>query len=409
MNALMDDFRERIYELLAEHSIIIFYGAGQLENAKTHFEFLTEFEFLSLYRLQDNLKLIRGLPEILDSRHVLVEGLEENAELFQRLCEQHTASQQLAGDANKCILISMQTRQSVKRILGKNAEGVHFEKITNPALEEMPIQYQQLPLWQVVLEKYHEEKCVSGYDYTHRYEAKEQDFYCKRFIDLVCWKEIRGDSKTKFYLFMYICAVQSTGVINYSAIARQCNITSNTAKYWTAVLEDYEVITLIKPYIHGYSKRLLAGSKLVFNNTALLCYLLQLNLDEVLNSKTTRVKIFANWVMSEMIKLKSNRTINCDAKEIYYWCDSKGRHADLIISTPKLEKEERFCALSIDAMGTENDDGKVKDLIYLDKIAKGACSKLVLIHEGGRSNFKNLVSFVSWRNLQTVFADGVVS
>lgn len=117
-------------------------------------------------------------------------------------------------------------------------------------------------------------------------------------------------------------------LINYSDLARDCDISPNTAKAWLSVLETSYIIKSLYPYYKNFNKRLIKSPKLYFYDSALVCALLNIRTVDELSIHPIRGALFESFVVSEIFKYSFNHN---EVPSIYFWRDVQGHEIDVII------------------------------------------------------------------------------
>lgn len=139
-----------------------------------------------------------------------------------------------------------------------------------------------------------------------------------------------GDLPT-FQRFVQLCAGRTAQLVNYSSLADDCGVSQPTAKAWLGILET-SFLTFRLPAFHAnLRKRLVKMPKLHFYDTGLVCWLLGIRTAEQLRTHPLRGPIFETWVVSEIAKYRTNRG---ETGRLFFYRDSNGAEADLIIEHP---------------------------------------------------------------------------
>lgn len=131
-----------------------------------------------------------------------------------------------------------------------------------------------------------------------------------------------------FQKFMKLCAARIGNVINFSDLARDCDISPKTAQAWISVLEASYIIKLIHPFYKNFSKRLIKSPKLYFIDSGLACYLLGIKTSQDLFLHETRGALFESMIMMELHKFYFNHAENAS---IYFWRTAQGQEIDGVI------------------------------------------------------------------------------
>ena len=139
-----------------------------------------------------------------------------------------------------------------------------------------------------------------------------------------------GDLPT-FQRFVQLCAGRTAQLVNYSSLADDCGISQPTAKAWLGILET-SFLTFRLPAFHAnLRKRLVKMPKLYFYDTGLACWLLGIRTPQQLRAHPLRGPIFETWVVSEIVKYRTNRG---EMGGLSFYRDSNGAEADLIVEHP---------------------------------------------------------------------------
>ncbi len=136
---------------------------------------------------------------------------------------------------------------------------------------------------------------------------------------------------TTFQRFVELCAGRTAQMLNYSALAGDCGITQPTAKAWLSVLETSFVAFRLPAFSGNVRKRLTKMPKLHFHDTGLVCWLLGIRNVEQLRSHPLRGAIFETWVVSEILKHRTNAG---EVGGLYHYRDQSRVEADLVIEHP---------------------------------------------------------------------------
>jgi len=199
---------------------------------------------------------------------------------------------------------------------------------------------------------------------------------------------------TTFQKFLKLCAARIGNLLNYAELARDCDISPNTAKAWISILETSYIIKLLQPYYKNYNKRIIKSPKLYFYDTGLACALLGIKNSEELHSNPIRGALFENLIIMEFFKKYYNAG---QRPEIYFWRDVQGHEIDCVI-------EESFNALipiEIKSSMTIN-PRFFKELIDWQKITGHSEKNMYLVYAGDQDYFRAHGQIISWRNLGNI-------
>ena len=136
---------------------------------------------------------------------------------------------------------------------------------------------------------------------------------------------------TIFQRFVEFCAGRTAQLLNYSSLANDCAISQPSAKSWISILEASFIVFRLPAFHANLRKRLVKMPKLFFYDTGLVCWLLGIRTPEQLRSHPLRGSIFETWVVSEIVKHRTNRG---ETGGLSFYRDSNGAEIDLVIEQP---------------------------------------------------------------------------
>jgi len=164
--------------------------------------------------------------------------------------------------------------------------------------------------------------------------SKESDrcLFYSSYIQTYIQRDIRDLAKVgdemAFLRFLRATAARSAQLLNLSDLARDADISPNTAKSWLSILLATGLIYLLQPYYQNVTKRLIKTPKLYFLDTGLCAYLTEWTSPETLESGAMSGAIFETWIMSEILKSWWH---NGRQAPFYYYRDKDQKEIDLLI------------------------------------------------------------------------------
>ncbi len=167
-----------------------------------------------------------------------------------------------------------------------------------------------------------------------------------------------GDEKA-FVKFLRATAARTGQLVNYTDLARDADISANTAKAWLSILETSGLIYLIEPYYNNRTKRLVKAPKLYFMDTGLCSYLTQWPTPESLEAGAMSGNILETYIMCELLKSYWH---NGKQPPFYFYRDKDQKEIDLLI-------EQGGKIYPIEVKKTSNPDKKaVSNFKTLEKL-----------------------------------------
>ncbi len=157
-----------------------------------------------------------------------------------------------------------------------------------------------------------------------------QDFaknYYQTYIERDVRQLIKIKELSKFQTFIRLCAGRIGTELNASSLANAVGVSSVTINEWLSVLETAYIVFRLPPFHKNIGKRLVKKSKLYFYDTALACFLLNIENESQLASHPLRGELFENMVVLEFYKARYNAG---KAPNTYFYRDQSQREIDLL-------------------------------------------------------------------------------
>ncbi len=200
-----------------------------------------------------------------------------------------------------------------------------------------------------------------------------------------------GDLKT-FQTFLMLCAERVGQNINFTEIGKACQISDQTVKRWIAILEASYIIFTLQPYEKTLSKRFIKSPKLYFYDSGLVCSLLKIKQDELIQHPK-RGNIFESFVIAEIMKQFYNHGQD---PTLYFWKDQQEHEVDCIIHYGR-----HLIAIEIKSSRTANKNF-LTNLSYWKNIAPPAHDKCYVVYGGNKQDISGYKEFVSWQSIATI-------
>lgn len=152
--------------------------------------------------------------------------------------------------------------------------------------------------------------------------------YVQTYIDRDLRDLVRVHSLSSFEKFIRICAARTATVLNLSEVARDSDVSVNTAKEWLSLLEASNQIFLLRPYYRNLTKRLVKAPKLYFLDTGLAAYLTGWRDASTSARGAFSGQLFETFVLGEIIKSYWHRGIE---PRLFYFRTKDKLEIDLLI------------------------------------------------------------------------------
>lgn len=200
-----------------------------------------------------------------------------------------------------------------------------------------------------------------------------------------------GDLVT-FQRFVELCAGRTGQLLNYSALASDCGVSQPTAKAWLSVLETSFIAFRLPAFHSNQRKRLVKMPKLHFYDTGLACWLLGIRSADQLRSHPLRGAIFETWVVSEIVKHRTNGGVTGG---VSFYRDRDGVEADMVI-----EDGGRLVAVEAKAAATASTslfDGAARVRGLLESTDRKVES--VVVYGGDEPQQRSTAALLPWARL----------
>lgn len=164
-------------------------------------------------------------------------------------------------------------------------------------------------------------------------QSIDRDIFYSSYTQTYLQRDVRQltnvGNEMAFLRFLKTTAARTAQLLNYSELARDTDISVNTAKHWISILEASGIIYLLNPYHTNITKRLVKTPKLYFLDTGLCSYLTEWSSPETLEAGAMSGAILETWVITELIKSYWHQG---KTAPFYFYRDKDMKEIDLLIS-----------------------------------------------------------------------------
>lgn len=152
--------------------------------------------------------------------------------------------------------------------------------------------------------------------------------YLKTYLERDVNQLINLKDKNKFNSFIKLLASSTANDYIPEKLANDIGVDKKTISSWTSILEAGDIITLLEPYNEqSMSKRVSKKKRIYFNDTGLVCYLLNISSQRNITNKN-KGKLVETYIFNEIKKSYLNNGVVYDFS---YYRDSNQNEIDLII------------------------------------------------------------------------------
>ena len=182
--------------------------------------------------------------------------------------------------------------------------------------------------------------------------------YVNTYIERDVRKLINIGNTESFKMFMRDVAIRNGKTLNYSDIASDIGVSSNTIKEWISVLVSSRIIYLLEPYKNNKIERLTHMSKIIFMDSGLACFLAGFTSPLELQLSDDSGNYLETYIVSDLIKSYENNGLPLD---ITHFRNKETEEIDLIIS-----KNNKIYPLEIKKTANPNRN-MLKNFSFLEK------------------------------------------
>ena len=130
-----------------------------------------------------------------------------------------------------------------------------------------------------------------------------------------------------FSSFLHVASLSDTEIVQYSNIARDCQISMPTVKEYFQILEDTLLARFLPSYTKRFKRRVIQAPKFYFSDVGVVNFLSRRNKVEM--GSELFGKAFENWVFHE---LTAYNHYSERYAELSYWRLTTGTEVDFIIN-----------------------------------------------------------------------------
>ncbi len=217
--------------------------------------------------------------------------------------------------------------------------------------------------------------------------------YLKTYIERDVRQLTNIGDLTTFQTFIKLCAARVGQLINLTVLGNDAGVSDVTVKRWLSILEASYIAFRVHPYNKSLGKRIVKTAKLYFYDPGLVCYLLQIQ-QEDLASHPNKGNIFESFIISDILKHYYNQGID---PQVYFWRDKTENEVDCII-----QDGQKLIPIEIKAGRTFNTrflDG----LNYWDALAHEKSTQGYIVFGGSSQQARPHRALVSWQSIDELF------
>jgi len=159
-----------------------------------------------------------------------------------------------------------------------------------------------------------------------------RSIWFRSYVQTYLERDVRSVSSIRdlatFRRFMSLVVSRCGQILNRTDLAAPLGVSVPTISEWLNILEITGQIILIPPFFENFGKRLIKSPKLYFVDSGLVCHLLGVESEGMLNKSPFLGPVFEGFVASEIIK---RQTGSGRPRALYYFRDQQGLEVDFIV------------------------------------------------------------------------------
>lgn len=172
------------------------------------------------------------------------------------------------------------------------------------------------------------------------YEAKQPAKLLNAYVADYLKEEVAAEGLVRnlpsFSGFLDAAALCDGEIVNFSNIASDCGVSSNTTKAYFGILED----TLLGRWLPAYRKRpkrrVIRAPKFYFSDVGVVNRLAHRG--DILSGSDLYGKAFENWVFHELSAFRAYRELD---EELSYWRLASGTEVDFVLGDMRIAIEAK--------------------------------------------------------------------
>lgn len=320
------NYSDKIRDLIRFYPVITLCGARQSGKTTLLKETFPEYTYVSL-DLPSTAAMAENNPEEFFSTYpspLIIDEIQYAPGLFRHLKSvidqnRHTMGQYILTGSQKFNLMKEVSDSLAGRSVILDLENLSWQEIRQnkslaPSKETINrlITRGQFPeLWRV--------PDMPSDSFYHSYLSTYLERDVRQILNITSLRD--------FERFIRALAPRSGQILNKSDLARDVGVSVKAIGDWISVLQTSNQIVLLEPWFHNPSKRLVKSPKVYFCDSGLLCFLLGVNEENLIDSPF-KGQIWETLVFAELRKI--SQTAN-QPVPIWFYRDQQQREIDFVL------------------------------------------------------------------------------
>jgi predicted AAA+ superfamily ATPase len=165
-----------------------------------------------------------------------------------------------------------------------------------------------------------------------RREPKRRGAWFHAYINTILQRDVQELSRIEGLAalpnLLTLLATRTGGLLNTADLSRSLSITNPTLLRYIRLLEAVFLVVSLPPWFSNLGKRLVKAPRLYLNDTGLLCHLLDLEVESLIQNRNHLGPILENFVVMELMKQAgwSNKSVR-----LSHYRTHAGQEVDIIL------------------------------------------------------------------------------
>lgn len=216
---------------------------------------------------------------------------------------------------------SLAGRSSIYQLCGLSLReilDIKFNKHFIPTKNYLLLREKEIKDYGDVWEYIHRGSYPELYDNPNKNWEEFYSSYVQTYLEKDIVEEININDKNAFMKFLSALASRTGEILNYTNIANEVEVSSNTIKSWVSLLERTNIIFLLHPFYNSHLNRAIKSPKIYFYDTGLAAYLSSWLTKDQLQIGANAGHFFETFVVNEIVKTYINEGLDFSKRLFYY-------------------------------------------------------------------------------------------
>ncbi|MEJ2883505.1 ATP-binding protein [Pedobacter sp. GR22-6] len=177
---------------------------------------------------------------------------------------------------------------------------------------------------------------IASYPETATMDTSSRNIWFDGYVSTILQRDVKllADLEKISVLpnLLRILASRAGNLINDADIARDAGLNAVTGKFYRNILKMMFLNFDVEPWFRNINKRLVKSAKNYLSDTMMLCYMLDLNLEDIYKNKPDLFgHVLENYVATELTKLLSFSETKA---KLFHMRTSDGKEVDFLLEQP---------------------------------------------------------------------------